>query len=301
MDYNTCDLNAAKLSYYHPAEPSENTNPKTLLFIHGMGSSKETWKNVIEPLKDQYDIYAIDLRGYGETPLGQVGFTVDYTLDQLSADIHKFVTENHLNNVVVVGHSAGAIVSIAYASQHPDEVKGLIIEDMDLEMPASEPKLTDSQIKQLTGDLSTSETYTSVDLAKTKIDALQIAEGDKTTFKTGEIKKTLDGKKYVITARPYTDRLVSNEWKKASAASKSKSKENFKTLKEKNIPVMLLKARPKIVTDKDKSHVSDEGLKNMKILNPKMEVIEIEDSTHNIHKSKPDAFVKNVREFIDKG
>ena len=42
---------------------------ESIIFTHGIGSRKITWKDVIEVLKDKYQCISYDLRGHGSTPL----------------------------------------------------------------------------------------------------------------------------------------------------------------------------------------------------------------------------------------
>lgn len=80
-----------------------------LVFIHGIGSSKETW-NSITPFFDteKYTIHCLDLLGHGSpyspgdqlTPAYQAGF------------VARFLQSKGIENPIVVGHSYGGIVSI---------------------------------------------------------------------------------------------------------------------------------------------------------------------------------------------
>lgn len=271
------------LRYYSPSE-SQEAKYQTLLFIHGMDSSKETWKDVIDPLKDQYTIYAIDLRGYGESPLGPIESTSEYTLNLLAEDIHNFVKKHHLENIILVGHSLGAIVSLAYASQHPDFVKGVVLEDMDLE---TRKAMEFNQVIEEASSLS--PIHQNRNKAEKEIDRLHVDSNLKEKWKKEEIKEAFD-KNIVITARPWTNYLASHAW------SEVDSNGLFQNLK--NIPVLLLEATRKTGSPKERSRVSDSD--SMKKLNPNLEVIPIPDSSHNIHKSQKEAYIKKLSEFLSK-
>jgi pimeloyl-ACP methyl ester carboxylesterase len=104
-------------------------NEKTIVLVHGMDSCKETFTSVIESEKLlKFNIFAVDLHGHGETPIQNDIFTTK----QMVQDLHTFVQENKIPPFYLIGHSMGARVSISYVATHPETVKGLIIEDMDI-------------------------------------------------------------------------------------------------------------------------------------------------------------------------
>ena len=82
-----------EMSVYEGAAPKDQSC-LTLLFIHGLESSKETWLSVIPKLQDSYKIYAIDLRGHGESPIGE---NQNLTMWHFVADIDRFVREKKLS------------------------------------------------------------------------------------------------------------------------------------------------------------------------------------------------------------
>src|SRR5690242_17661317 len=69
-----------------------------LIFVHGLGSSKETWSSVIEKLKDKYDIYAVDLLGHGDRPLG----SNQITSQSLLKDLTKFVEQKKFQKIILI-------------------------------------------------------------------------------------------------------------------------------------------------------------------------------------------------------
>lgn len=102
------------------------SGPRVVL-IHGLDSSSRTWKVVGESLNSP--TVAMDQRTCG---LSDDGDLDHFSQSALVADIHEIVEEEE-GKVVVVGHSLGGRVALAYAAQHPDRVAALIIEDMDIQ------------------------------------------------------------------------------------------------------------------------------------------------------------------------
>jgi pimeloyl-ACP methyl ester carboxylesterase len=101
-----------------------NKNSKTLIFLHGWGGRWQSWYPVLEKLKTEFNIYALDLPGFGETPLSSVCNLQDYS-DYLA----KFIKAYDIKNPVLIGHSFGGAVSCRYVLNHPQKVQKLVLVD----------------------------------------------------------------------------------------------------------------------------------------------------------------------------
>ena len=103
----------------------------TVVLVHGLDSSKQTWTGVLSALaQENYPAVALDLRGHGESPLGD---WKDFSPTQLAADVHRAVTEDLKigGKIVLVGHAMGGRVAMRYAVDYPSSLAAVIIEDMD--------------------------------------------------------------------------------------------------------------------------------------------------------------------------
>ena len=131
MEKNQIIINNQLISYLSVKTAGE----KCLLFLHGWRSSKEVWGEVVNKLiseqaNKQVSIYAIDLPGFGASPLSNFkqrgrGLSVsDY------AEVVKgFIEKLELKNIIIVGHSFGGRVGIKLASLYPDIVYKLVLVD----------------------------------------------------------------------------------------------------------------------------------------------------------------------------
>ena len=97
-----------------------NKNP--IIFIHGVGLSKEIWEPQINFFKD-YTTLVYDLLGHGKTPLkkSKVSFK-DFT-----KQLVRLIKELNLNKIHLVGFSMGALIARHFASEHSDKLSSLII------------------------------------------------------------------------------------------------------------------------------------------------------------------------------
>lgn len=262
------------LSYNHTVPVMAGKNPP-ILFIHGMDSSKETWTAVMNSLKDKYEIYAIDLRGHGETPLGDE----EYTLDQLAEDVHQFAMEHKLNQFVLVGHSMGSRVCIAYASKHPGKVKAIAIEDMDL-LPREKRDLTAGEVEKL-------KQFKQVHA--TELEARQELEQYNHKFDSWKAQGRIRIKSdhlWHIAFNPYTSYLAHN-----ACQANEKAAHMFQQLRNDNLPILLM------VAEHDSS-TSETGISQMQEMVPGMKVVAIPQSEHAIHKTNINGFLGELSSFL---
>lgn len=101
----------------------KGTGPKTLLFIHGLGSYLPAWNKNIDELSAHYHCIAIDLPGYGKSSKGNYEFSMTY----YAQVIKEFAAKKELENLVLVGHSMGGQIAMTAALQYPDMVEQLIL------------------------------------------------------------------------------------------------------------------------------------------------------------------------------
>lgn len=85
-----------------------------------------------------YPALALDLRGHGESPLGDPHY---FSVATLVADIREAVKAHGVSQpFVLVGHSMGGRVVMRYAADYPEDIAALVIEDIGTDkMPAPTP------------------------------------------------------------------------------------------------------------------------------------------------------------------
>jgi pimeloyl-ACP methyl ester carboxylesterase len=103
---------------------SEDTGlGRPLVFLHGFPLSRSVWQKQIDAFRSSYRVIAPDLCGFGVSPT-RFGAT---TMAQYAGDIHRLLEKLTTGPVVLVGHSMGGYVALAFARQFPEMLSGLVL------------------------------------------------------------------------------------------------------------------------------------------------------------------------------
>ena len=97
-----------------------------VVFVHSLGGNTSQWSMQLEHLRMERRTVAFDLRGHGLSDPPPDG---DYWVEYLAEDIDVVARHLDLDQFVLVGHSLGGSVSIAYAGENPHRVRGLLLVD----------------------------------------------------------------------------------------------------------------------------------------------------------------------------
>lgn len=86
---------------------TDGTGP-TVLFLHGWGADISAYRQVIDFLKKDWCVCSLDLPGFGCSEEPPEPWDVDHYVDF----VQDFMTETHLDRVVLFGHSFGGRIVI---------------------------------------------------------------------------------------------------------------------------------------------------------------------------------------------
>ncbi len=108
--------------YYVRAGKRQPEKPP-LLLIHGFGASTDHWRKNLAELKQEFQVWAIDLLGFGRSAKPNLVYGSNLWRDQL----HDFITEVIEQPVVLAGNSLGGYAALCVAAQCPEAAVGLIL------------------------------------------------------------------------------------------------------------------------------------------------------------------------------
>lgn len=96
-----------------------------VVMVHGFPDFWYTWRHQMEALSSQYQVAAIDLRGYNlsDKPAGEE----NYDMRLLVGDIAAVIKHLGREKAIIVGHDWGGAISWQFAFHVPQMVERLII------------------------------------------------------------------------------------------------------------------------------------------------------------------------------
>jgi pimeloyl-ACP methyl ester carboxylesterase len=117
-----------------------------LILVHGGLDHARNWDWVARALRDDYHVYALDLRGHGNSAWapGALYSVAEHVLDlsALADIINGFP-------VTIIGHSLGGVISLLYAGVYPDRVKKVVaIEGIGMPVTHRAPKPASQRLRE---------------------------------------------------------------------------------------------------------------------------------------------------------
>ena len=97
-----------------------------------------------------YRAYALDLWGFGDTAHN----VLNYSLEQQSSLLDRFLNEMGIGKIALVGHGLGALVGMKFANRFPQSVDRVMAINCPLHIDAVSSRLRTSSPQELTDWLS---------------------------------------------------------------------------------------------------------------------------------------------------
>jgi len=91
-----------------------------LVLVHGFCGSSEYWQHLVAPLSRQFRVITPNLRGHGSSTFSDAPCTMDHLAD----DIACLLAHLKLESVILLGHSLGGYVTLAFAERYPEKLSG---------------------------------------------------------------------------------------------------------------------------------------------------------------------------------
>lgn len=94
-----------------------------IVLLHGFLENSTMWEAFIPEFTQKYRVITIDLLGHGKTePMGYV-----HTMEDNAEVVHAVLSELKIRKAVLVGHSMGGYVALAFAELYPEFLKGMVL------------------------------------------------------------------------------------------------------------------------------------------------------------------------------
>jgi pimeloyl-ACP methyl ester carboxylesterase len=106
-----------KISY------SDTGKGTAVVLLHGFLENKTMWDIYVSELSKKNRIITIDLLGHGATEsLGYI-----QTMEENADVVHEVLSKLRIRKAILVGHSMGGYVALAFAELYPEKMKGLVL------------------------------------------------------------------------------------------------------------------------------------------------------------------------------
>lgn len=132
-----------KISY------SDTGKGNAIVLLHGFLENQTMWQDLVPELSKKYRVITIDLLGHGES--GCLGYV--HSMEDNAEAVRSVLSELRIRKAIVVGHSMGGYVALAFAELYPAALKGLVLQNSTSKADSEERKANrDRAIKAVKKD-----------------------------------------------------------------------------------------------------------------------------------------------------
>jgi len=115
-----------------------------IVFIHGFPFNHSMWEPQMKALPNHFRAITYDVRGHGESDVGDGQYSIEFFVDDLIALMDHLV----INRAVLCGLSMGGYIALRAIERRPERVSGLILCDTRSEADSDEGKVKRSATVQ---------------------------------------------------------------------------------------------------------------------------------------------------------
>ena len=113
----TTHFKNTKISY------TDQGKGNAVILLHGFLENSTMWKYLAPVLTQKNRVICIDLLGHGQTDcLGYI-----HSMEDMADAVHHVISELKIRKAILVGHSMGGYVALAFAELYPEMMKGLVL------------------------------------------------------------------------------------------------------------------------------------------------------------------------------
>lgn len=111
-------VNGSQIRYW-----DEGQGDVPLILVHGFAACIEYWQYNISALSQHHRVIAVDLLGFGKSDKP----AINYSVRDFTQFLKAFLETLQIHEVVLIGHSIGGSISLAFALDYPETVKKLVL------------------------------------------------------------------------------------------------------------------------------------------------------------------------------
>ena len=100
---------------------TETGEGRVIVLLHGFLEDLTMWHDYTNELRKRYRVVCIDLLGHGQTDCH--GYV--HTMNDMAGAVNAVLKYLHVRRYIMIGHSMGGYVALAYGELFPDNLIGL--------------------------------------------------------------------------------------------------------------------------------------------------------------------------------
>lgn len=269
MRSHTIDLPGGR--FHYQSWGAERNDLSAIVLLHGITSSALSWVRVGPALATHYRVYALDMRGHGESIKPPAGA---YSLRHTADDAAAFIQSLGLDDPTVMGHSWGGATAMVLASgagsyRPVPSISHLILEDPAHSIGSDN---VEERIAYYTKDIGRPDEELRLEIAADN---------------PGWTEEDIEGKIDAL-------HKLSREAVASVFYDAGKEGDILPLLANISAPTLLIRADPALGTT-----LNDAAWEEAQRLLPaNSRAVQIDGATHNIHRSKFDSFMHVVNDFL---
>ncbi|QNM85095.1 alpha/beta hydrolase [Polaribacter pectinis] len=102
---------------------SDEGKGTAVVLIHGFLENSTMWKDIISEISKRNRVITIDLLGHGKTEC--IGYS--HSMELFAETVEAVLKHLRIRRSILIGHSLGGYVALAFAEKNPQKVKGLCL------------------------------------------------------------------------------------------------------------------------------------------------------------------------------
>ena len=114
-------LNYKKAAVFYT--DTATSNGTTIVLLHGFLEKASMWNEISSELSKRNRIVTIDLLGHGRSDC--LGYL--HSMELFSETVEAVLKQLRIRKCIVIGHSLGGYVALAFAERNPQKIKGLCL------------------------------------------------------------------------------------------------------------------------------------------------------------------------------
>lgn len=104
----------------------ESANGDSVVLIHGFGANKDNWTRLAAELTDDFNVYAIDLPGHGDS---SKNLDLGYRFEDQVQHVARILEALDIDQAHMMGNSMGGAITALYAATFPEQVRSAVLFD----------------------------------------------------------------------------------------------------------------------------------------------------------------------------